>query len=427
MKLPENFIAILKNRKIAIPASAVGILLILVVVFTGKGKSPVATAEVSKGPFLVSIKSSGEIRAANSTTATTPRLNWGQMQIIYLIPEGTIVKKGEVVVRFASAQIDKTIQDKEAESSILKSDLAKFRAERVMRMADLEGNLKNAELTFEQGKLQVDKMRFEAEVQRKETEINLERNRIAYENAQRKLTSQKLVEESEQRKLLLKIKQIDGDITRAKADKEEYMLKARLDGLTVYEMNWQTGRKIAVGDSPWPGMPLVSLPDLSKMQSLTRVNEVDISKIKKDQSVKVKLDAFPDREFGGTVVSVGTIGQQNERSSTLKTFEVIIDIAGTDPVFKPGMTTSNEIIMATLADTMFIPIECVFEKAGKTVAFKVSGSSVEPVEITAGTKNSNYVVVTGGLSPGDRVALRDPTLREDEEATGSGNVRKGAM
>jgi HlyD family secretion protein len=412
-----------ENRKISIPLTGAALLLLLLLVFASGGGEPIPTAEAKRGSFLVSIKTSGEIRAANSFTMTTPRLTWGQMQIVYLVPEGTTVKKGDVVVRFSSATIDKAIQDKESELNILKSDLAKSVADKKLRLADLDGSLKNAELAYEQAKLQVEKMRFEAEVQRKEAEINQEKSRIAFEQAQRKIESQNVVDESEERKQQLKIRQTQNDLVRARADKEECTLKAPLDGLAVYEMNWQTGRKVSVGDSPWPGMSVVSLPDLSKMQSVTQVNEVDISKVKKGQDVKVRLDAFPDRLFEGSVASVGTIGQQADRSSSLKTFEVVIGIEGVDPILKPGMTTSNEIVMETLPDTISVPIESIFEKDGKAIVYRVSGSSAKPVEVTTGTKNSNAIVISRGLEAGDRVALRDPTKKESEGGAASGSAQ----
>lgn len=405
------------NKRYSIPIGAGLVVIALVVVFSGGGGEPLPTAEVKRGEFLLSIKASGEIRAASSFTLTTPRLTWGQMQINFLLPEGTTVKKNDVIVRFATTTIDKTIQDKESELNILRSELAKFRAENVVRISDLEGNLKTMELTYEQAKLQVEKMKFEAEVQRKESEINLEKNRIAFEQAKKKIVSQKVAEKSEEQKQLLKIQQTLNDVNRAKQEKEQYTLKASMDGLVVYETNWQTGRKVSVGDSPWPGMSIVSLPDLSAMQSVCQINEVDISKVIASQNARVKLDAFPDREFPGTVKSVGTIGQQNDRSSTVKTFEVVVDIKGTDPVLKPGMTTSNEVVMATLADTLFIPLEAVFEKDGKPIVYKMFGSSARPLEVGMGTKNSNYIVVSSGLQGGDKVALRDPTLKTQDSGS----------
>ncbi|HEX9006399.1 MAG TPA: efflux RND transporter periplasmic adaptor subunit, partial [Bacteroidota bacterium] len=383
------------------------------------------TSEVRHGPFVVSIKSSGEIRAANSFTLTTPRVRWGQMQIVFLVPEGNTVKQGDVVVRFATTEVDKNIADKESELNILKSDLAKFHADKALRDAELEGALRNAELAFDQGKLQVEKMKFEAEVQRKEAEINLEKSRLAFEQAKRKISSQAMVDKSEERKLALKIQQTQRDIDGAKRDKEEYTLKAARGGLVVYEMNWSTNRKINVGDNPWPGMPVVSLPDLSRMQSISSINEVDISKVKKDQHVSIRLDAFPEREFTGTVAVVGTIGQQRDRQSAIKTFEVVIDIEGTDPILKPGMTTSNEIVQQTLADTTFVPIESVFERDGKSIVYRMSGSRPKPVEVAVGTKNSNYVIVSGGdLKGGERVTLRDPNASQAPGAQASKSTEK---
>jgi multidrug resistance efflux pump len=403
-----------RTKKFAIPVGGGVFILLLLLAFSASNKEAVATVDVRRGEFLVSIKSSGEIRAANSFTLTTPRVRNGQLQIVYLIPEGTTVKPGDIVVRFATTDVDKTISDKEAELSINQSDLDKYKADKVLQDAQLEGDLRNAELSYDQAKLQVEKMKFEADVQKKEAEINLERNRIAFEQAKRKVQSQGVVDKSEERKYVLKVQQTQSDLSRAKLDKEQYTLKATLGGLVVYETNWSTGRKVAVGDSPWGGMAVVSLPDLSKMQSTTNVNEVDVSKVRKGQRVNIRLDAFPDKEFKGIIASVGTIGQQKDQSNT-KTFEVVIDIDGTDPVLKPGMTTSNEIVMSSIPDTLYVPIEAVFQKDGKTVVYRNSHAQ----EVTLGAKNSNFVVVSGKIQAGDKVDLRDPAAAVQPAAQAS--------
>ncbi len=395
----------LRTRRFLLSVGGGFFVIILLLIVSASHREAIATVDVRRGEFLISFKSSGEIRAKNSFTLTTPRVRYGQMQIVYLVPEGTTVKAGDVVIRFATTDVDKTISDKEAELSINQSDLDKFRADKALRDSQLEGDLRNAELAHEQAKLQVEKMKYEAEMQRKDAEINLERNRISYDQAKQKIVSQAVVDKSEERKIVLKVQQTESDLKRAREDKEQYTLKATLGGLVVYENNWSTGRKIAVGDSPWGGMSLVSLPDLSKMQSQTYVNEVDISKVKTGQLVNIRLDAFPDKLFKGAVASVGTIGQQRDQTNT-KMFEVIVDIDGTDPVLKPGMTTSNEIVMSSIPDTLFVPIEAVFQKDGKTIVYK--GSSAQ--EVTLGPKNGNFVVVSSGIRAGDKLALRDPTV-----------------
>jgi len=410
---------ILMNKRVYIPL-ALALLIIAVILLTAVPDSvALATSEVKRGDFAVSITASGEIRATNSFTLATPRTWYGNIQIVYLVPEGMTVKAGDVVVRFATTEVDKNISDKESELNILRSDLEKLKADQASQMSDLDAALKNAELAFEQAKLQVEKMKFEAEVVRKESEINQEKGKIALEQAKKKIESKLIVDKSDEEKILLKIKQTGADLGRARVQKEQLTLKAPMPGLVVYEMNWSTGRKISVGDSPWPGMPVVSLPDLSKFQAVTNVNEVDVSKVKVGQVAKVKLDAFPDRTFSAKVASVATIGQQRDRSSSLKTFEVLLDIEGSDPVLKPGMTTSNEVVMETIPNAIYVPLESVFEKDGKVIVYRMNGSKAEPQGVQLGPKNANFVVVKDGLSEGQKVTLRDPTAKETPPAPGS--------
>jgi HlyD family secretion protein len=196
-------------------------------------------------------------------------------------------------------------------------------------------------------------------------------------------------------------------------------LRAPMPGLVVYGQNWSTGRKIALSDQVWNGMPLISLPDLSHIQTVGGINEVDVSKVKQGQKVTVKLDAFPDREFHGTVASVGTIGQQADRSSTVKTFEIVVDINESDPILKPGMTTSNEILIQTVQKAISIPLESVFSKNGKTVVYKMNGSSPKELVVETGVRNSNFVTITKGLNAGDKVTLRDPTVKEENQGNGT--------
>ncbi len=233
-----------------------------------------------------------------------------------------------------------------------------------------------------------------------------------------------IVDRTETSKFMLRIHQIESDIKRANEEKILYSMKAPIPGLVVYEINWNTGRKISVGNTPWPGMSLVSLPDLSQMQVVTNINEVDISKVKKGQHVKITLDAFPDKQFSGTVAEVGTIGQQKNQGSNLKTFEVILTINGTDPILKPGMTTGNEIVIETVPAAVFIPIESVFEKDGKTIVYLMNGRKPRGQEVTLGVKNSNYIIVRSGVAEGDMIALRDPTVKEPAPADARARGRK---
>lgn len=415
--MDEPYLKFLREKKYFFPALGIVLLLIYSLFFTTR-TTAVATADVQSGEFLVSITISGEIRAANSVTLTSPSVWYGgEPQIIWLIPEGTIVKKGDVVAQLDTANIAKFLNDQRSQLTISLSDLAKLEADQKATTDRLEAELKNAEFQYELSKLSMERVKFEAEVQRRERELQLKRDSITVEQAKNKIETQKIINKSERDKINVQILRAQRDVEKALRDLDKFTIRASIPGLVVYEMNWRTGKKVSVSDQLWGGSSIASLPDLSKMEAIGGVNEVDVSKVKKGLKTNIKLDAFPDRTFHGKVVSVGTIGQQNDRSTGIKTFEVEVEVDETDPILKPGMTSSIEIVVETVPTSVFVPLESVFSKNGKMIAFVMNGSGYDEVEVQTGVRNSNYVTITKGLKRGEKVALRDPTLKEEETST----------
>jgi HlyD family secretion protein len=416
----------LRGKKLFFPVVGVVLFVVLAAILSPKS-SAVATTEVKKGEFLVAITVSGEIRATKSVTLSSPGVWYGSdLQIVWLVPEGTTVKEGDVLARLDTANVVKFLHDQQSQLDISLSDLAKMEADHKASMDRLDAELKNSEFQLELSKLSLERVKFEAEVQRREKDLQLKRDSITVEQAKLRLITQTEINKSEINKVNVQIQKARSDVDKAKRDIRMFTLRAPMAGLVVYEMNWRTGKKVAVSDQIWPGMSILSLPDLSRMQVTGSVNEVDVSKVKKGQKVNVKLDAFPDREFHGSVTSVGIIGQQNDRSTNIKTFEVVVDIDETDPILKPGMTTSLDIVVETVPDAISVPLESVFSKGGKTVVYKMKGSSTEEVVVETGLRNSNYVTIANGLKAGDKVTLRDPTLKE-ETNTGGGESKETTL
>ena len=91
------------------------------------------------------------------------------------------------------------------------------------------------------------------------------------------------------------------------------------NGMLTYVKNWD-GSKKKVGStiSPWDPS-IANLPDLTKMESKTYANEVDIRKIKKDLKVKIGFDAFPEMQIDGIVTEVANVGEK-KRGSDIKVF-----------------------------------------------------------------------------------------------------------
>jgi len=128
--------------------------------------------------------------------------------------------------------------------------------------------------------------------------------------------------------------------------------------MVIYVREWN-GKKKTVNSMVSPWDPTVAtLPDLSVMESLTYVNEIDVRKLRLGQPVTVTLDADPSKVLRGTVKQVANVGEQRPNSDA-KVFEVVVDIEKPDTTLRPGMTTGNEVETEALSDVLYIPLDAL--------------------------------------------------------------------
>jgi multidrug efflux pump subunit AcrA (membrane-fusion protein) len=163
-------------------------------------------------------------------------------------------------------------------------------------------------------------------------------------------------------------------------------------------------------------MPIIGIPDLSIMQAKTTVNEVDISKIEKDQNGIVTVDALEGNNYYGHITRVAALARR-ERSTNVKVFDVEVTLDSTDGLLRPGMTCDVRIITGRISDALYIPLQSVFQKDGRTVVYVMGSRGPKMREVKIGQKSSDMIVVLEGLEEGDEVCLRDPTIPLDEIGT----------
>lgn len=406
----------MSRKRAIVPGLIAAVLLPLIIWWLWpSGGADVPTYRIKRADFNIYVVESGSVRSKNSFTLTAPRIFSGSsLQVVSLAPEGTIAQVDQELVRFDPTSAMKRISDKQTELQAALADLAKLKAQQSADESQAETEYQTANLNFQLATIQREKMQFEPEARRREAEIEFERAKMSFEQAKLNVENKRIIRKSELGNLQLRIQQIRSDIGVSEKEMDELTIKAPISGLIVYETNWSTGRKIAKGDQPWPGMPVISLPDLSAMQTEVSVNEMDIAKVKKDQSVVVIPDAFPDKTFKGKIVSVSQIGREKGQGSNVKVFDIVVDLEKSHDVLKPGITTTNKIVVGTVPKVLSIPIISVFEEEGKTWVYVKNGSSFEKRKVVLDQRNDNFVIVKKGLSEGDEVALRNPELEEED-------------
>jgi len=408
-----------KGRKFLISAGSVVIIIVsLVLVNAGSGPADIATFLVQRGPFIISISEHGELIARESTTVGTPSDVRGSFQIIYLAEEGKPVKKGDILIQFDTSELDTRIETYESSLQQAQEEIEKLKANQGSQMASLLSTLETTKNNYEMSKLRLEQMKFEAETRKQMEELNFKNAEISLKKQQNNIKNQEIVNKVNLNAALLKIETERNDLEEARADREKLIVRAQNEGLVVYRENYRSGTrtKVQVGDTPHRRQSLVDLPNLETMQVKTQVNEIDIRRVKKGQKALIRLDAFQNAEFTGTVTDVAYLARR-ESGSNVKVFDTVITIDDKNhPLLKPGMSATVEIIIDRVDSALYVPLESVFEKDELTLVFLGEGSFKE-VEVTTGKSNDNYVVITEGLYEGDHIALRDPTIELEDFGT----------
>jgi RND family efflux transporter MFP subunit len=370
------------------------------------------TAVVTKGDFIVPVSSAGELRSSSFVQIQGPanaqQAGAFQMKIATIVPEGTLVKEGDVVAELDRSTLASKMQ--ETALNVQKSEALYEQAmlDSTLNLSKAREDLRGMELALEEKRIARDQAKFEAPSVQRQAAID-------YERAERALAQGKidLVTRTEQAQA--KMREVGADLERQKSLQrvvievmEGFTVRAPSDGMVIYVREWN-GRKKGAGAQVNPWEPAVAtLPDLTKMESMTYINEIDVRKVSVGQPVKITLDSDPNKLLQGTVTAVANVGEQRPNSDA-KVFEVKINVTAPDTTLRPGMTTGNLIETARLADVLAVPLEAVTSEENVPFVFVRRSGRVVKQEIATGAMNDTHVVVSAGLAEGEEVLLVPPT------------------
>jgi multidrug efflux pump subunit AcrA (membrane-fusion protein) len=369
----------------------------------------VETAEAKRGLFYIDIAEEGEIHSTRAVTISSPSIHWqfGMLKIVQIVEDGTEVNKSDTVIRFDPTDVQKALIDAQANLEIANAEMAKLVAEQESKIGELEADLSISELDYQINEIKLEQATFDSEIARKELQLSLDKAKIALETAGDEIENQKLIHAEEIRQKQVNILQLQKNVQAAKETLAKLTVVSPGSGIAIIRRNWMTDEKWQVGEQPWSGMPLIDLPDMRELKVEAEINEVDISKIKLDQRVEIKLDAFSDTIYTGRVMTVAGLAKFKKRESKVKVFPVEILIDTANRKLMPGMTVSCRIIVDKIDDALFIPLEGLFQKGSEEYVFARSGNSYKKRSIKTSLANNDFVIIEEGLAEGDRISLRD--------------------
>lgn len=411
----------MSKKRIIIAVAIVAVIAIFYSFYNKKSEGDVSiTAVVKKEDFISEVIISGEVQSTSLKKINGPsnlrKFKLRDVKIQDLIPEGTVIKAGDYVGRLDPSGVNEQIIDARLSLETAESRYTQQQLDTTLSLKQNRNSIKDMLFSIEETKLELKQSIYEPPATIKKLEINVEK-------LERDIRGQKENYEIKQRQAKAKMVEVGTEVSKIKKRLKDltelrasFTIKSESDGMITYVKTWDgSKRKVGSSISPW-NPAIASLPDLTKMESKTYANEVDIRQIKKGLTVKVGFDAFPDVTLEGIITDVANVGEK-KRGSDIKVFQVLVKLKEIDDNIKPGMTTSNRILTNKTEDVLIIPLESVFSKDTISYVYLKSGYSIQKKQIELGISNNNEVIVTKGLKESQTVYLNMPEGQEEKSIT----------
>jgi RND family efflux transporter MFP subunit len=401
----------MKKAKLPILISAVVIVLVALWYFSGEAETEVnLSTKAFVGDFRDEVVSSGELMAKNSENITAPtgmqRYGLYQIKIANLVDEGTFVEEGDFVAALDKTDISSKINEAMVDLDKAGSQYTQTQLDTALTLREKRNELENIAFQIKQKEIEVEQSVYEPPATIQKMKLDLEKLR---DDLDRKKDDYSIKEKQSRAKMIeagAELQQTRNKLEKLQDLEKEFTIRAPKKGMVNYYRDWDGKRQTGSTIQPWDPT-VATLPDLSEMLSKTYINEVDIRKVKVGQQVLLGLDAFPEAQLHGTVTSVANMGE-NRKGADTKVFEVEIDVQETDSLYRPGMTTSNKVVIQELKSKLQIPLEAVFGEDSISFVYLKSGVSLNKKQVQLGAANDEFVVVEAGLKEGDEVLLTAP-------------------
>lgn len=410
------------------------------------------TQPVKRGAFDHIVLEQGEIESSRNTELVCEVKSrsggGGGVSILWVIDEGTPVKKGDKLVELDASQLEQEQKQQRivlgnAEANVA-SGLAAVEQAVIARQEYLEGVFMTDEKAIEseiavaqqdlrKAKLALDSSeRLVAKGLVKS--LQLEADQFAVANAQNKLDAAqgrlKVLQNLTRQKMLV---QFDSDIAAARAslealrgtleEEKEKMTEleqqiaacvmiAPTDGVVVHANKYSSrgGNAevvIEAGAVVRERQAIIRLPDPSLMQVKAKINESRVTLVKEGMPARIRVDAIPGLELTGRITKVNRYAEPGSFfSSSIKEYATIIEIIDPPEGIRTGMTAEVQIFVEQLPDALQIPIQGIYEYKNVALALVDAGNGkLETRTVNVGATNSKMATIVEGISEGEKVVL----------------------
>jgi HlyD family secretion protein len=339
-------------------AAVVAVLVIVNMRAKQKRALAVQVEEVKRRDLTMVISASGSVRPKRKVDISASSI--GKVTKV-AVREGDVVKEGQFLMQIDPVELETTVARIEAM-------LGAARANERMETAQVE----QAKSEYERAaKLLEGGYRTAQEVDAAKT---------SYDVAVARLQA-----------VRQEIEQYKANLESARHSLREVTITAPMSGV-VTRRNVEEGETAIMGTLNNLGTVLLTIADLSTIETEIEVDETEVTHMKIGDKAKVTLDAYPDTSFAGEVTEIGNSPILTGGSSLQQQgvdFKVIVTILGSIPNVRPGLSGDAEITVAESKGALSIPIQSLTARRKRDLKGYRPGAGATASAGTASAASAN--------------------------------------
>ncbi|MGC4118329.1 MAG: efflux RND transporter periplasmic adaptor subunit [Myxococcales bacterium] len=371
------------------------------------------TVPVQRGDLVFSGSFYGEIEPRVSHPILVPELrNTWQVTVESVLPDGTEVKKGDLVLTFARGTMGEDLKEKESELAVAEASYRKVREQNEDEFISRTLAIKRDELSVELAKLAVvEGVNLISKIELEKAKVDLSRAELQLELDKKELATFEKKRAAALEIERIKVSSATDKVKEIRAQLALMEVKSPADGVLYApytRLNWSMG-KAAPGKVARPGDKILEIPELARFNGAVYVRQREAALVKVGDEASVVATMFPNRTFKGKVVSKDEFATtRNERmggsspQGTLKEVKVVLELEDTDEPLRPGGTLRADLSTVLAKGVLVVPLAAIKDSKGQHSVVLKDGRTAT---VKVGRTSTTHAELLEGVSEGDELRL----------------------
>lgn len=367
------------------------------------------TVAVTKGDLRIEVETQGTLAAIESVYLSPPSSpGMWNFNIVRMAGEGAEVKKGEVALVLDGSELERRLVDRKSELEVAIKETARKHEELALTHRDNELKVAEAESALRKAELKADlPPQYTSAVAMKLAQLDVEAARAELKGAQDRLTYADQLGRADMRFLGDRRARAETRLKEVQRSLDSLTVKSSIDGLAIYRTDWR-GVKKKVGDPCWATEGCLEIADVSRLKASGEVDEMDAARVAVGQTVRLHLEAHPEREWKGKISELGRSVYRQSPKTPIKVVHIDVQLDELDPIaMRPAMQFRGVVEIEKKTGVVLLPLEAVFHRSSGPVALRKTTTGWQTIPLKLGAAGKTQVEILSGLSSADEVATID--------------------